>query len=210
MSTAAAAPRRSFRDVVAQGSCSRIEPPYKVGELVYATVRVESPMSAFRLSCRGKLKKKERRLADQEAKTRRGNEESGEIKGSRARPCVILSTQQLTRNTWVYVLCLLTSFDNKAHSQLPADEKRLALPVYQGGGQRNDCEVETGIPAFVFQPLLKPRAYSYIIGYPITRSGSCIQRVIGDDKPVMDLGEVRRLKEHCDWIRDRKRGVFSK
>jgi hypothetical protein len=214
MSTAAAQPRRSFRDVLVNGSGPRIEAPYKVGELVYATVLVDSPMSAFNLLCRRKLSKKKtksqtERQAERQAEARQRNEESQQIKDKNARPCVILSTTQITKDKWEYELCLLTSFSDKAHSQLTADAKRLALPVYQEGGQPNDCEAETGIPAFVFQPPLKPRPYSYLVGYPIIRAGSCIQSTIDDVKPFMDTGEVERLKKHCDWIRDRKRDVLS-
>jgi hypothetical protein len=208
MTTTAAPRRRSYLEALTQCSGSRKEAPYKVGELVYATVLVNSATSAFELLCREKLRKSEKSQAEAEAAARRKKEENGDIGDKSPRPCVILSTKQLPRDKWEYELCLLTSFNNTPYSWLEGDAKRLALPVYQEGD--NECESETKIPAFVFEPLLKPRPYSYLIGYPITRLGGCIQSVIGDAKPAMALEEVERLKRYCGWIRAQKRTVTSK
>ena len=223
MATPTVARRLSYSDVLVQGSRPRSEvqgshppseAPYQVGELVYATVLVESPMSAFRSSCEPKLRKKEKREAERAEKTRRLKEEAGEIEDKGPRPCIILSTKKLPKDKWEYQLCLLTSFSQKGYSELPADPKRLALPVSQEGDQPNECEDETRIPAFVLKPAMKQRPdspHSYLIGYPITRSGSCIQtRAIDDVKRVMDFEEVKRLKKYCDWIKEQKREVSSK
>ena len=228
MATTTAAPRRSYSDTLTQSSGSRIDiqapsrieiqAPYKVGELVYATVLVKSPMSAFDLFCKStELSGKLMRQAKKEAATRRLNEENGEIGGKTPRPCVIISTRRLPKDQWEYELCLLTTFDNKAYSELPADEKRLALPVYQEDGKPNQCADETRIAPFEFTPPLKPpkppkppRPNSYLIGYPIARSGSCIQGVFGNDQPVMAIEEVERLKRYCNWIKEQRGEVSSK
>jgi len=210
MTTTTVPRRRSYLEALTGGSRSRNEPPYKVGELVYATVLVDTPMSAFKHSCREKISKGDRRLAEQQAETRRRNEENGQIGDKRPRPCVILSTKEITRDKWEYELCLLTSFGNTAYSQLDRDTKRLTLPVYQEGDEPNECESETKVTAFVFKPPLKPRSCSYLIGYPIMRLGSCIQSVIGDVKPAMAVEEVRRLKKYCSWIQSQKRKSSSK
>jgi len=199
-----------------------IEAPFKVGELVYATVLAESPMSAFRLLCTPDASPSEKRQVERAAKARKLDEERGEIGEKGPRPCIILSTKQLTTDRWEYELCLLTSFDDKAYNQLPPEEKRLALPVYHGDDQPTQCEVETTIRAFVLKPPMKkppvkppvkerrPDSCAYIIGYPITRSSGCITSTIGDVKPVMDSEEVERLKKQCDWIKKHKGDVSSK
>lgn len=210
MATAIATPRRSYSDVLTHSPGSRKEAPYKVGELVYATVLVNSPMSDFDSSCNPKLSKKLKDQAEKAAETRRLQEEKGEIGNKTPRPCVIISTISLPKDQWEYELCLLTTFDNTAYSELPADEKRLALPVYQGE-KPNECADQTRIAAFVFTPPPKPpKSDSYLIGYPITRSSSCIRGVFGDDKPVMGPEEVKRLRRYCDWIKEQKRDVLSK
>ena len=214
MATPTVTRRLSYSEVLVQGSRPRSEAPHQVGELVYATVLVESPMSAFRSFCEPKLRKSEKRKAEREERERRSKEEKGEIQGKGPRPCIILSTKKLPKDKWEYQLCLLTSFSKKPYSELPADEKRLALPVSQEGDQPNECEDETRIPAFVLKPAMKPRSESppsYLIGYPITRSGSCIIQSGTDDvKRFMDFEEVKRLKKYCDWIKEQKQEVSSK
>jgi hypothetical protein len=198
----------SWSDALVRGpSTASIEAPHKVGEVVHATVLVGSPMNAFDLSCSSGS---DRRRKELQANAHRMNEENNQIMDKPPRPCVIISTEQVTRNRWNYELCLLASFGNKPYSELTGDTKRLALPVYQGLDQPSDCERETRIPAFVFQPLLKPRPSSYLIGYPIVRSGSCIQSVAGEAEHAMAREEVRRLKTHCDRIKQQKREVLSK
>lgn len=209
MATTTVPHRRSFRDAVMSRPAAPVEAPqapqapHKVGELVYATVLAESPMFVFKLICGDKIYGKARRRN----KKQRSNEEGQKIGEKRPRPCVILSTKHHTKSEWEYELCLLTSFGNKAYSQLDGDLKRLALPVYQNSNQPNECANETKIPAFVITPPLKPRANSYLIGCPIFRSGRCIKSAGG---AAMEPEEVFRLRRYCNWIKQQKREVSSK
>lgn len=199
---------RSFREAIMGSPRAPVETPqapHKVGELVYATVLVESPMVAFKRICGDNISGKEARRNEKQ----RSNEEDQKIGDKGPRPCVILSTKHHKHNTkieWEYELCLLTSFGGQAYSQLDGDLKRLALPVCQNSGQPDECADETRIPAFVITPPLKPRANSYLIGCPITRSGRCI---VSPGGAAMEPEEVIRLRKYCDWIKRQKREVLS-